>query len=60
LNFLFTSQERLGQTASGDYVDLDLFDQLVAMGFEDRLACNALRQSNNNLSAATDLLTIQP
>ncbi len=53
-------QQRLGKTASRDYVDLDMFDGLIAMGFDERLSALALRQSNNDLTRATEVLTQSP
>ncbi len=53
-------QQRLGQTASGEYVDLDLFDSLVGMGFDQRMSAHALRQANNDLARATEILTQTP
>lgn len=70
-------QDRLGKTANGNPVDLEMLDEMVEMGFEAKLVAQALRQvcficlffsfliltsfkTNNDLAAATELLTTQP
>jgi Holliday junction resolvasome RuvABC DNA-binding subunit len=53
-------QEKLGKTASGDYVDLDTWKSLKEMGFDERMAARALQQSNNDLARSIDLLSNSP
>lgn len=50
-------QRKFGQTVSGKYVDLAALRQLTGMGYEQRLAAEALRQADNAVNAALDALT---
>ncbi|XP_078702483.1 NEDD8 ultimate buster 1-like isoform X2 [Branchiostoma floridae x Branchiostoma belcheri] len=51
---------KLGKTASGDWVKVDLYDALVNMGFPRGGAVAALQQTNNNIQQAIQVLQDQP
>ena len=46
-----------GKTSSGKYVSQDLLGQLCQLGYDTTLAAEALRQADNDESAALDVLT---
>lgn len=50
-------QLKLGQTADGSFVNLEVLAQLTDMGFARRLAIAALKQCNNKLDDALSALT---
>lgn len=54
------AQRKFGNTAGGDFVDPSCVMQLTGMGFEEKLAVAALKQTNNDLSAALDAVQTQP
>jgi len=49
-------QQKFGQTAKGDFVDLECVAQLSSMGVEQTLAVAALKKSNNDICGAMDFL----
>ncbi|KJE95722.1 hypothetical protein CAOG_08950 [Capsaspora owczarzaki ATCC 30864] len=53
-------QRRLGRTTRGEWVDVNLFQYLHSTGFPKHAAGAALRQANNNLEIAMQLLTTCP
>jgi len=50
------TQGKYGQTTSGAFVDPDLVQQLVDMGVEETIAIEALKEMNNDLSAALNVV----
>lgn len=53
-------QKTLGSTAKGDKVNVDTYEMLLAMGFRNGASAEALRQSNNDLSLALEVLQNHP
>ncbi|OWF42022.1 NEDD8 ultimate buster 1-like [Mizuhopecten yessoensis] len=53
-------QKCLGSTAKGDKVNVDTYEMLLAMGFRNGASAEALRQSNNDLSLALEVLQNHP
>ncbi|CAH1248996.1 NUB1 [Branchiostoma lanceolatum] len=52
--------KKLGKTANGDWVKVDLYNALVNMGFPKGGAVAALQQTNNNIQQAIQVLQDQP
>jgi len=52
--------KKLGKTASGLQVNIDHYENLVALEFPKGAAAEALRQTNNNFDAALEFLRIHP
>jgi uncharacterized ubiquitin-like protein YukD len=52
-----TRLRRLGRTCMGGPVDLAMLDRFIAHGFEEELAAQALRQTNNHEAQSVKLLT---
>lgn len=50
-------QKQYGMTPDGKPVDLAKLEEIVSIGYENILAAEALRQSENNIQAALDILT---
>ncbi|XP_033730373.1 NEDD8 ultimate buster 1-like, partial [Pecten maximus] len=53
-------QKRLGSTAKGDKVNVDTYEMLLSMGFRNGASAEALRQANNDLSLALEVLQNHP
>lgn len=51
------TQRQYGRTADGGWIDTQLLESLVEMGFERGLVAEALKQTNNVQHAALSLLT---
>ena len=47
--------KKLGKTASGQPVNMEHYDNLVAMEFPKGAAAEALRQTNNNFDSALEV-----
>ncbi|CAH1788889.1 unnamed protein product [Owenia fusiformis] len=52
--------KRFGKTAAGQMIDMTKYDQLVSMGFPKGACSEALKQSNNNLDLALQVLEEHP
>uniref|UniRef100_A0A0B7AFM1 UBA domain-containing protein n=1 Tax=Arion vulgaris TaxID=1028688 RepID=A0A0B7AFM1_9EUPU len=52
--------KKLGKTAGGEPVNVDHYDSLVDMDFPPGGAAEALRQANNDISAAIEILNTKP
>ena len=50
-------RKRLGTTASGKLLDMDLLDFLTSLGVNRLVAAQALKQTSNSYSDAVDLVT---
>jgi len=53
-------REKLGRCADGSWINIGYFKTLKNMGFTERVAATALRQANNGLNAAVQLLQEEP
>jgi len=53
-------QTRLGKTAAGKWVDMKFYDQLISMGFTPGAVAESLRQTNNDLNKALQIIQEQP
>ncbi|KXJ08773.1 NEDD8 ultimate buster 1 [Exaiptasia diaphana] len=53
-------QRKLGKTASGEWVNLSSFEALMSMGFSRQTAIEALRQSDNSMDKALQILEDHP
>lgn len=52
--------KKLGKTAGGEPVNVEYFDTLVSMDFPSGAAAEALRQANNDISQAIEILNTKP
>ncbi|CAL1536332.1 unnamed protein product [Lymnaea stagnalis] len=52
--------KKLGKTAGGEPVNVEYFDTLVGMDFPSGAAAEALRQANNDISQAIEILNTKP
>ncbi|XP_046850929.1 NEDD8 ultimate buster 1-like [Xenia sp. Carnegie-2017] len=50
----------LGKTANGEWVKIDLFNRLCEMGYRQEYASEALRQTNNDMDTAIQILIERP
>lgn len=53
-------QRDLGKTASGAKVDMSLYENLISMGYGRGAAAAALKQTNNDLNQALEVLQLHP
>ena len=53
-------RERLGRCGNGDWVNVGYYNTLLNMGFSTKVAAAALRQSNNSLNTAVQMLQEEP
>lgn len=53
-------RERLGQCADGSWVNIGYYKTLIGMGFTSKVASTALKQANNSLNMAVQLLQEEP
>ncbi|KAK3088676.1 hypothetical protein FSP39_022249 [Pinctada imbricata] len=53
-------QKDLGKTASGELINVDNYEMLIGMGFNKGASAEALRQANNDISAALEVLQNHP
>jgi len=53
-------REKLGKCGDGSWVNVGYYNTLVRMGFTEKVSCAALKQSNNSLNLAVQLLQEQP
>merc|ERR1719369_1196972 len=53
-------RERLGRCADGSWINIGYFNTLKNMGFTEKVAATALRQANNSLNTAVQLLQEEP
>ncbi|XP_073230881.1 NEDD8 ultimate buster 1-like isoform X1 [Porites lutea] len=53
-------ERELGKTATGDWVNVDTYKALVEMGFSEVRASSALRQANNDVNNALQVLQDHP
>lgn len=53
-------QKTLGKTASGDNVNVENYEMLISMGFSKGASAEALRQANNDVSMALEVLGNHP
>jgi len=52
--------KKYGKTVSGDKINIELLTVLVSQGFEEEMAAEALKQSNNDADRSYYLLTSEP
>merc|ERR1712173_317203 len=53
-------RERLGRCADGSWINIGYYNTLKSMGFTEKVAAAALRQANNSLNTAVQLLQEEP
>lgn len=53
-------EKKLGKTANGDNVNVTFFKMIVSMGFSKGAAAAALRQTNNDISNALQVISDNP
>merc|ERR1712025_1191637 len=53
-------RERLGRCADGSWINVGYYNTLKSMGFTEKVAAAALRQANNSLNTAVQLLQEEP
>jgi len=53
-------RDKLGKCADGSWVNIGYFNTLKNMGFSEKVAAAALRQANNSLNMAVQLLQEEP
>lgn len=53
-------QEKFGKTIAGKNVNLSMCDQMMEMGFAESLAVAALRQTDNNMVQALNMIETEP
>ena len=53
-------RERLGHCANGSWVNVGYYKTLVGMGYTEKVAAAALRQANNSLNTAVQMLQEEP
>jgi len=53
-------RERLGRCADGSWINIGYYNTLKNMGFTEKVAAAALRQANNSLNTAVQLLQEEP
>ncbi|XP_077997726.1 NEDD8 ultimate buster 1-like [Glandiceps talaboti] len=51
---------KLGKTANGEWVNVDVYETLISMGFSKSAASTALKQSNNDINLAIQTLNEHP
>ena len=51
---------KLGKCLDGSWVNVGYYKTLVGMGFTDMVASTALRQANNSLNLAVQMLQEEP
>ena len=53
-------REKLGRCGNGDWVNVGYYKTLLNMGFTSKVAAAALRQANNSLNTAVQMLQDEP
>jgi len=53
-------REKLGRCADGNWINIGYFNTLTNMGFTEKVAAEALKQANNSLNMAVQLLQEEP
>lgn len=53
-------QKKFGKTAKGNYIDIQLLDGLMTLGFSEEIVAEALKQSENQQEQALNLLMNSP
>ena len=53
-------REKLGRCANGNWVNVGYYKQLISMGYTKKVAATALRQANNSLNSAVQMLQEEP
>jgi len=53
-------RNKFGKTLKGNWVNLGLLETMTRMGYDERLAAEALRQTENDVNAATECLNEKP
>jgi len=53
-------RKRLGKCADGSWVNVGYYETLLRMGFSEKVSVTALRQANNSLNMAVQLLQEEP
>jgi len=53
-------KERFGKTIGGKDVNLSMFDQMMEMGFAETLVLAALKQTDNNMVQALNMIETEP
>merc|ERR1711892_810703 len=53
-------RDRLGRCADGNWINIGYYNTLKNMGFTEKVAAAALRQANNSLGTAVQLLQEEP
>ena len=53
-------REKLGRCGNGDWVNVGYYKTLLSMGYTSKVAATALRQSNNSLNTAVQMLQEEP
>merc|ERR1712025_1479546 len=53
-------RERLGRCADGSWINVGYYNTLKSMGFTEKVAAAALRQANNSLNTAVQMLQEEP
>ena len=53
-------REKLGRCANGNWVNVGYYNTLLGMGYSGKVAAAALRQANNSLNTAVQMLQEEP
>ena len=53
-------RDKLGRCANGNWVNVGYYKTLIGMGFTKSVAATALRQANNSLNTAVQMLQEEP
>ena len=53
-------RDKLGKCANGNWVNVGYYKTLLGMGFTKSVAATALRQANNSLNTAVQMLQEEP
>jgi len=53
-------RDKLGRCANGSWVNVGYYKTLLGMGYTDKVAATALRQANNSLNTAVQMLQEEP
>lgn len=53
-------ERKLGKTVAGEWVNVDTYEALLEMGFPKKIAASALRQANNDVNKALQVLQDHP
>merc|ERR1719242_2808184 len=53
-------RDKLGRCADGSWINIGYYKTLLGMGYTEKVAATALRQANNSIGQAVQLLQEQP